>query len=326
MRSRPVTLVAVVIAAAAVIFAVSRFVSSPGPEAPSTSLPTAPASYLGVYEKGPHCYLPAGNGFHQRSGRAAEPRRVLQWLGGAVPDLVRGDRPPARRGHDPPVGSHPSPGRGDRRWPLRRLSALFCRRRTRFRPPGRHRLRARNERLLVFVGLRASPAPDVRGRLAAHRYAVSPAGAAMSPGCGPCRPTRQVPGRSPPGGRVHSTSPGSASTATTTRRLRRSSAFSARRLLRCGPLPVPVLLSEVSVGPGGRPSPENRRPVRRDAAIRHARARVVRHRPAPGSLPSGLAHRRQSCCSSGLPARRLYADLGSSLTDAGGSARWLSNP
>ncbi len=52
MRSRLVILVAVVIAAAAVIFAVSRFVSSSHLEGKPTSLPTNQASYLGVYETG----------------------------------------------------------------------------------------------------------------------------------------------------------------------------------------------------------------------------------------------------------------------------------
>jgi hypothetical protein len=56
MRSRLAILVAVVIAAAAVVFTISRFVSfSPGPG----SLPTDQASYLGVYEKGaPVTYQP----------------------------------------------------------------------------------------------------------------------------------------------------------------------------------------------------------------------------------------------------------------------------
>jgi len=50
MRSRLAILVAVGIAAAAVVFTISRFVSfSPGPG----SLPPNQASYLGVYEKGP---------------------------------------------------------------------------------------------------------------------------------------------------------------------------------------------------------------------------------------------------------------------------------
>ena len=66
MRSRLAILMAVVIAAAAVIFAVSRFVSSSsGPGATSDSLPTKPASYPGVYEAGAlHTYQPIGDFTH----------------------------------------------------------------------------------------------------------------------------------------------------------------------------------------------------------------------------------------------------------------------
>jgi mannan endo-1,4-beta-mannosidase len=52
MRSRLAMLAAVVIAAAAAVFAVSRLVSSSS-GAGAASLPSAPASYLGVYETGP---------------------------------------------------------------------------------------------------------------------------------------------------------------------------------------------------------------------------------------------------------------------------------
>jgi len=64
MRSRLVILVAVVIAAAAVVFAVSRFVSST-----PASLPTNPASYVGVYEAGAlQTYQPIAD-FTQAVGR-----------------------------------------------------------------------------------------------------------------------------------------------------------------------------------------------------------------------------------------------------------------
>jgi Glycosyl hydrolase family 26 len=54
MRSRLVVLVAVLIATAAVVFAVGRLTSSSsGPRAAYASLPTGRASYLGVYETGP---------------------------------------------------------------------------------------------------------------------------------------------------------------------------------------------------------------------------------------------------------------------------------
>jgi mannan endo-1,4-beta-mannosidase len=52
MRSRLAMLAAVVIAAGAAVFAVNRLVSSSS-GAGAASLPSAPASYLGVYEKGP---------------------------------------------------------------------------------------------------------------------------------------------------------------------------------------------------------------------------------------------------------------------------------
>ena len=52
MRSRLAMVVTAVIAAAAVIFVVSRFVSSTGSAAAAAPLPTNQASYLGVYEHG----------------------------------------------------------------------------------------------------------------------------------------------------------------------------------------------------------------------------------------------------------------------------------
>ena len=53
MRSRLVVLVVTVVAAASVIFAISRFASSSPPGAKPASLPPNQASYLGVYETGP---------------------------------------------------------------------------------------------------------------------------------------------------------------------------------------------------------------------------------------------------------------------------------
>ena len=50
--------------------------------------------------------------------------------------------------------------------------------------------------------------------------------------------------------------------------------------------------------------------------VQHARAGVVRHSPAPGDLPSGLAHRRQPGGGSGFPAGRIHAEAGASLTSA----------
>ena len=54
MRSRLALLVAAAIAVAGAVFAVSRLVSPTAPaDAGTAALTTAPASYLGVYEKGP---------------------------------------------------------------------------------------------------------------------------------------------------------------------------------------------------------------------------------------------------------------------------------
>jgi mannan endo-1,4-beta-mannosidase len=53
MSSRPVTLVAVAVVVAVVAAVIIRFAPSDGPAAAHASLPTSPASYLGVYEHGP---------------------------------------------------------------------------------------------------------------------------------------------------------------------------------------------------------------------------------------------------------------------------------
>ena len=77
MRSRLAVLVALVIAAAAVFFVVSRFVW-PAAHA-STSLPSDQASYLGVYESGPpHTYQPVAD-FASATG--TEPNLVGYYSG-----------------------------------------------------------------------------------------------------------------------------------------------------------------------------------------------------------------------------------------------------
>jgi hypothetical protein len=83
MRSRLVILVAAVIAAAAVIFAVSRFVSSSGHGATPASLPTVPASYLGVYEAGALSKYQSIADFTQVAGR--QPNLVGYYSGWGEP-------------------------------------------------------------------------------------------------------------------------------------------------------------------------------------------------------------------------------------------------
>ncbi len=78
MRSRLVILVAVVIAAMAVIFPDSGMLASPDPSISPASLTSHPASYLGVYEKGPHIYEPVA-GFTTTAGR--EPNLVGYYSG-----------------------------------------------------------------------------------------------------------------------------------------------------------------------------------------------------------------------------------------------------
>ena len=84
MRSRLVMLLAVVIAAAAVAFAVNRFASSSsGPGVARASLPSDPASYLGVYESGPpHTYQPVAE-FTRVAGR--QPNLVGYYSGWGEP-------------------------------------------------------------------------------------------------------------------------------------------------------------------------------------------------------------------------------------------------
>jgi len=83
MRSRLVVLVAVVIAVASAV-AVGRFVSSSShPAVASASLPTNPASYLGVYETGPpHTYQPVAD-FTQAVGK--QPNLVGYYSGWGEP-------------------------------------------------------------------------------------------------------------------------------------------------------------------------------------------------------------------------------------------------
>jgi Glycosyl hydrolase family 26 len=69
MRSRPVTLVAVAVAVAAVAVVIIRFAPSGRPAVAHASLPTGPASYLGVYETGPPRYYQPDAKFTKAVGR-----------------------------------------------------------------------------------------------------------------------------------------------------------------------------------------------------------------------------------------------------------------
>ena len=83
MRPRLAILMAVVIAAAAVIFVISRFVFSSGPGGTFAPLPTQSASYLGVYEaEALHTYQPIAD-FTKAAGQ--QPNLVGYYSGWGEP-------------------------------------------------------------------------------------------------------------------------------------------------------------------------------------------------------------------------------------------------
>ena len=142
MRSRLAMVVTAVIAAAAVIFVVSRFVSSTGSAATAAPLPTNQASYLGVYEHGAlGAYQPITD-FAKAAGQ--QPNLVGYYSGWGEPfetsfaETVSGHGAITILQWDPTLAL----GLQDRRWWLRRLPAVVCRQRPRVRPPGGHRLRS----------------------------------------------------------------------------------------------------------------------------------------------------------------------------------------
>ena len=172
--SRLVLLGAVAIAAAAIISSGARFSYLPAqPPTARAPLPHKLASYLGVFEPGRRpATSRSPSSPRLPAGQAAEPGRLLQRLGGALPDLVRGAGPRPRRDPLRADRPHPGVGAGDRRGRLRHLPAHLCRQRPGLRPRGGHRLRARDEHPPVLVGLRARPAAGLRGRVAAYRDPV----------------------------------------------------------------------------------------------------------------------------------------------------------
>ncbi len=175
MRSRLVIVVVLVVAVTAVVFAINRLTSSASPPAADPvkgpTLPSRAASYLGVYEKGPPDYLSAGGEF--REVVAAQPNLVGYYSGWGEPFKTSFARTVLQHGAATIVQRDPDQisVAQDRGRPLRRLPALVRRQCPCLRRPGRHRLRARDERLLVFVGLRAHRSPKTF--VAAWRHIVT---------------------------------------------------------------------------------------------------------------------------------------------------------
>ena len=142
MRSGLVILVAVVIAAIAVIFAVSPLVSSPGARVSPAQLPSTPASYLGVYEAGAlETYQPFTD-FTKAAGQ--QPNLVGYYSGWGEPFERSFAETVNRHGAitilqwDPTLASVPKIASGGYDSYLR----SFAEQRPQVRPPGSHRLRA----------------------------------------------------------------------------------------------------------------------------------------------------------------------------------------
>ena len=142
MRSRLAMVVTAVIAAAAVIFVVSRFVSSTGSAATAAPLPTNQASYLGVYEHGALGAYQSITDFAKAAGQ--QPNLVGYYSGWGEPfetsfaETVSGHGAITILQWDPTLALGPE----DRLGWLRQLPTVVCRQRPRVRPPGGHRLRS----------------------------------------------------------------------------------------------------------------------------------------------------------------------------------------
>jgi hypothetical protein len=118
MRSRLVTVVAILIAAAAVSFTVTRVASAPSrPPVAHASLPPSLASYLGVYETGAPPNLQPVTAFAQAAGR--QPNLVGYYSGWAQPfnasfaQTLRGDGVTPFVQVDPSFASIPAIAAGD---------------------------------------------------------------------------------------------------------------------------------------------------------------------------------------------------------------------
>ena len=142
MRSRLAMVVTAVIAAAAVIFVISRFVSSTGSAATAAPLPTNQASYLGVYEHGALGAYQSITDFAEAAGQ--QPNLVGYYSGWGEPFESSFAETVTRHGAitilqwDPTFASVPK----DRLGRLRRLPAVVRRQRPQVRPSGGHRLRS----------------------------------------------------------------------------------------------------------------------------------------------------------------------------------------
>ena len=157
-----------------------------------------------------------------------------------------------------------------------------------------------DERALVLLGLRACPAVDIRGGVAAHSDVFRAQGAdnvtwlwtinANPPDTGPVAGWW-------PGADM---SPGSASTATTIARPIRSPACSARPSARYGHSPTSRCCCPRPPGAAAGQSAKIQN-LFAGMIVQDTWPGVVRHCPGRWDLPSGLAHRKQPGGQSGVP-------------------------
>ena len=270
----------------------------------------APASYLGVFENGaPPAYQPVDQLSPRRPGPG--PTWWATTAAGPQPfdaSFAQDAAPPRRH-----------PVRADR--PQLRLG----RRRS---PPGAYDtyLRSYADSVRDFGhaviigfghemnapwyswGYRARPAADVRRRLAAHRHAVPRPGRRQRHlAVDHQRRPPRAPGRSPPGGRAPATSPGSASTATTTGPPTPSPASSGRTIRQVRTLHRASRSCCPRPPSGPRPGQfaQDQRPVPRHAASTEALGLVWFDKdPARRRSTIRTGGSRTTRGRGGLPARR----------------------
>jgi hypothetical protein len=216
MRSRLVTFVAIVLAAVATIFAVSRFDLLSSPPSVHLTLPSRAASYLGVYVAGsPPAYEPIA-----RFASVVHSRpNIIGYFGGWTEPFATSFAKRMRRHGvipfvqiDPTFASVPGIAAGAYDDYLRTYADS---------------VRDFGDAVVIGFG------HEMNARWYSWGYGHVPAptfvarAPGMSPGCGHSRQISPIPGQSPHGGRARAMSPGWASTATTTGPLTRSPASSA---------------------------------------------------------------------------------------------------
>ena len=141
------------------------------------ALPVRPSSYIGLY-------APKSNSQVKEftAGTGIRPRLLVYYSGWPQPFRMGFATTAAQEGAVPLVQMNPTDIRHlrHRRWAIRRLPEHLRNDRPRLPPSGHPELRARDERLLVLLGLHAYVSGHVRSCMAAHSHSLPEAG---SPEC-----------------------------------------------------------------------------------------------------------------------------------------------